>query len=196
MKTTLEVKDKFKESDSLKIASFKQHIRKTSPHKHNNYFEIICLTHGSGFHTIDTKQYEIQPPIVFTVRKEQVHFWDITSAPQGFVIIIKKSFIDYCLDQEIKRLISELSSQNCLFLQDNYVLDIYALLQKEFDLKASSNQLVIEALLKAFLAKLLESAVPNRTKSSNSSTFQKYIDLLSQKEQLSNKVSYFAQLLK
>ncbi|MDG4951271.1 AraC family ligand binding domain-containing protein [Weeksellaceae bacterium KMM 9724] len=67
MKTEFEIKDKTRQTEEIKIAPFRKHIRKTSPHKHNSYFEIIYRTKGQGSHTIDTKEYEIKPPVVFTI---------------------------------------------------------------------------------------------------------------------------------
>lgn len=195
MKIEFEIKDKTKLTEGLKIAPFKQHIRKTSPHKHNNYFEIIYLTKGKGSHTIDTKEYEITTPVIFTIRKEQVHFWNIKTKPEGFVIIIKKAFIESCLDKEIKHLISKLSSQTCLWPNDNSAVDIFNLLYREEQIKKSSKQPIIEGLLKALLAKFLESAIPNFSKKDNNSVYQKYIDLLNQENNLTNKVSHFAKLL-
>ena len=195
MKIELEIKDKTRPTEGLKIAPFKQRIRKTSPHKHNSYFEIIYLTKGNGSHTIDTKEFKIQTPVIFTVRKEQVHFWDIKTEPEGFVLIIKKSFIDNCLDKDIKRLISELSAQTCLFPKDNIAIKIYELLQNEYQIKKISNRPIIDGLLKALLAKLLESAALSFSKNGNSSIFQKFIDLLSQENKLTNKVNHYAKLL-
>lgn len=195
MKAELEIKDKTRQTEGLKIARFRKHIRKTSPHKHNSYFEIIYLTKGKGSHTIDTKEYEIKPPIIFTIRKEQVHFWDIKTEPEGFVLIIKKSFIDNCLDKDIKHLISELSAQTCLFPKDNAAIDIFKILLNEYQEKKKPNRPIIDGLLKALLAKLLESATPNISKNGNSTIFQKFIDLLSKENELTNKVSHYARLL-
>lgn len=195
MKMEFEIKDKTRPTEGLKISLFRKGIRKTSPHKHNNYFEIIYLTKGKGSHTIDTKEYEIKPPIVFAIRKEQVHFWNIKTEPEGFVLIIKKSFIDSCLDKDIKRLISELSAQTCLFPKYNTVVDIFNILLREYQEKKKPNQPIIDGLLKALLAKLLESSAPNIPKNGNSTTFQKFIDLLSKENELTNKVNHYAKLL-
>jgi AraC family transcriptional activator of pobA len=195
MKTELEIKTKISQTEGLKIAPFRQHIRKTSPHKHNNYFEIIYLTKGKGSHTIDAKEYEIKTPVIFTVRKEQVHFWNIKTEPEGFVLIIKKSFIENCLDKDIKGLISELSPQTCLIPKDNAANDIFKILLKEHQDNKTSKRPIIDGLLKALLAKLLESAVPSFSKNSNSSKFQKFIDLLNQENKLINKVNHYAKLL-
>lgn len=195
MKTELEIKDKTRQTEGIKIASFRQHIRKTSPHKHNNYFEIIYLTKGQGSHTIDTKEYEIKTPVIFTIRKEQVHFWDIKTEPKGFVLIIKKTFIENCFDKDIKRLISKLSAQTCLFPKDNTAIDIFKLLLNEHQKKKVSNRPIIDGLLKALLAKLLESATITPSKNGSRTIFQKFIDLLSKEGELTNKVSHYARLL-
>lgn len=191
----LEIKDKTSQTEGLKVAVFREHIRKTFPHKHNSYFEIIYLTKGNGTHTIDTKEYEIKPPIIFTVRKEQVHFWDITTQPEGFVLIIKKSYIDNCLDKEIKRLISELSAHTCLFPKSNEAVAIFSLLLNEYQNKKPLNRAIIDGLLKASLAKLLESATPSVPKSGNSSIFQQFMELLSKEDELTNKVNHYANRL-
>jgi AraC-like DNA-binding protein len=195
MKAELEIKDKTRQTEGLKIAPFRQHIRKTSPHKHNSYFEIIYLTKGKGSHTIDTKEYEIKTPAIFTIRKEQVHFWNIKTEPEGFVLIIKKSYVDNCLDKEIKRLISELSAQTCLFPKDTSAIDIFKILFKEYQAKRKPNQPIIDGLLKALLAKLLESATPTISKNGNSTMFQRFVDLLSKENELTNKVKHYAKLL-
>lgn len=195
MKAELKIKDKARQSEGLKIAPFIQHIRKTSPHKHNNYFEIIYLTKGNGSHTIDEKEYEIKAPVIFTVRKEQVHFWNIKTQPEGFVLIIKKSFIENCLDKDIKLLISTLSAQTCLYPKDNVAVDIFELLLNENQERKTPNRSIIDGLLKALLAKLLESATPNFNKNRNSTVFQKFIDLLSKENELTNKVNHYAKLL-
>lgn len=195
MKTELEIKDKTGQNEGLKVAPFRKNIRKTSPHKHNNYFEIIYLTKGKGSHTIDTKEYQIKTPVIFTIRKEQVHFWDIKSEPEGFVILIKKSFIDDCLDKEIKHLISELSSQNHLLPKDDSSVAIFKILQKEHVGKDPSNRTLIDGLLKALLSKLLEAVSPNSSRLVNNSIFHKYVDLLNQEKTLTNKVKHYAKLL-
>lgn len=195
MNSNIKIKDKAKTDAPIKIDFFRKEVRKTAPHKHNNYFEIIYLTKGKGWHTIDAKQYEIKAPVLFTIRKEQVHFWDINSEPEGFVLLIKKPFIDDCLDKEIIRLISELSEQNCLFPKDTIANDLFKLLHNEHKKNKSSKRPIIEGLLKALLAKLLESVKITPSKNANSTIFQKFINLLNHENKLTNKVSHYANLL-
>ncbi|MGR7814565.1 AraC family transcriptional regulator [Lacinutrix undariae] len=195
MPTNIKIKDKTTPFTTIKVEAFRKHVRTTVPHKHNNYFEIIYLTKGSGTHTIDTKTYQIQPPIVFTIRQEQVHFWDIQSEPEGFVLIIKKSFIDDCLDKDIMQLLSKLSAQNCLFPKDETVNTLFKLLLNQYQEKSALNKPIMDGLLKALFAKLLESETFTPSKTSNNAVFNSYIQLIDQKHQPINKVSYYANLL-
>lgn len=195
MKTELEIKDKTVQTESIKIAPFRKNIRKTTPHKHNSYFEIIYLGKGSGSHTIDTKEYEINTPIIFTVRKEQVHFWDIQSDPEGFVIIIKKSFMENCLDKDIKGLISELSSYSCLYPNDDAATTFFNLLLEQHQENSPFKRPIIDGLLKALLGKLLESTAHSFSRNGNNSIYKQFLELLSQDEKLKNSVAYYAQYL-
>ena len=191
MKTVIEIKDKTRQTEGIKIAPFRQHIRKTSPHKHNNYFEIIYLSKGTGKHSIDHNIFQIKTPVIFFVRKEQVHHWDITAIPKGFVIIIKKEFIERSYDSELKILLSKLSELTCLHPQEHKTIQqIFDLLIKE------TNFTIIEGLLKALFAKILEQAEPQVINSKiTTNTCQLYIELLSKTDELKNSVAIYAKQL-
>jgi hypothetical protein len=53
MPDQISVKDKSEGAKHIKIAPFRTEVRKTAPHKHNNYFEIVYLSAGKGHHLID-----------------------------------------------------------------------------------------------------------------------------------------------
>lgn len=74
MSRQLQTKDKIEPESSIKIAPFKKDIRNTTAHKHNNCFEIIYLSRGSGFHYIHSRRFAVKPPVMYFIRKEQVHY--------------------------------------------------------------------------------------------------------------------------
>jgi len=196
LKKSIEIKNKIEMMELIKVSPFRKAIRRTEPHKHNSYFEIIYLSKGKGKHTIDTQEFSIAPPIIFIVRKEQVHFWDIETEPSGFVIIIKKSFIEKTLDKEIKQLLSKISPFPCLYPNDkNTVEQLFQLLNKEYQESKGESNAIIEGLLKALLAKLLQSERPeNSIRSHKENLFHKFKDLLAQEKKLTNKVVHYAKL--
>lgn len=191
MTSKINIKDKSETDKFIKIAPFRQDIRKTKPHKHNNYFEIIYLSKGKGTHSIDSSNFQIKTPIIFFVRKEQVHHWEIATVPKGFVIIIKKEFVEKSFDSELKNLLSKLSGLTSLQPKEHKTIEqIFELLTKE------NNLTIIEGLLKALFAKIIETAKSQTNKTKiTSNTFQSFKDLLSNTDELQNNVAHYADLL-
>src|ERR1700743_3855193 len=115
MGLNLKIKDKSGNNVFLKAAAFRKNIRKTEPHKHNSYFELVYLSAGRGFHMIDSRQYEVLPPVLFFIRQDQVHHWDLEQGtePEGFVLILKKIFFEKSLDGELKELLEKVSQLSC-----------------------------------------------------------------------------------
>ncbi|MCX6313608.1 MAG: helix-turn-helix transcriptional regulator [Sphingobacteriales bacterium] len=197
MASKLNIKDKSETGKLIKIAPFRKEIRKTEPHKHNNYFEIIYLSKGSGKHTIDYNKYLVQPPVIFFVRKEQVHNWELLTKPEGYVLILKKAFIDKSLDSELKTLLTKVSSLSSLQIKDNETINqLFKILTKENDIVTENSFPIVEGLLKALLAKVLEVAKPLISKAKiKADLFQSFRELLSQSTEIKNSVAHYARLL-
>ena len=198
MSKLLHIKNKIESGKTIKTTAFRKDIRKTEPHKHNSYFEIIYLSKGSGYHSIDSRKYTVKPPIIFFVRKEQIHYWELDTEPEGYVLIIKKSFIDKSLDNELKLLLTRVSSFSFLSINDNTTINqLFELLTKENKTENDSNFHLTEGLLKALLAKILEVAKPVFNKKKNKADlFQSFHELLCQDKPIKNKVAHYAARLK
>jgi AraC family transcriptional regulator, transcriptional activator of pobA len=197
MKQSLSVKDKSENNKFLKASAFRKNIKKTEPHKHDNYFEIIYLSKGSGLHCIDYNRFVIQPPVVFFVRKEQVHYWDVRTEPEGYVLILKKEFIERSLDGELKSLLTRVSNVSSLQLNHKETINqLFELITIENKLINENNFPLLEGLLKALLAKMLEVAKPVINKTAvRPDLFQAFRELLSQHRVIKNSVAHFARLL-
>jgi len=193
MSSTLEIKDKIHQK-SIKIAPFKKDIRKTTPHKHNSYFEIIYLSKGSGFHAIDSIKYPLTAPIVYTVRKEQVHHWELESEPEGYVLILKKEFVDNSLDKQLKDLLATISAFPSIHLSEpNSIGQLFQMLTDEYEPEQNNNTPVMEGLLKVLLAKILQTAKPlSSAKGKKDNLFQEFQQLLTQDKLLKNSVAFYA----
>lgn len=195
--SNIDIKDKTQPTEDFKISPFRKGVKKTTPHKHNNYLEIIYLSGGSGFHTIDSRRFEVTPPVIFFVRKEQTHHFDLAGEPEGFVAIIKKTFIQKSLDNELKLLITKLSSQPCLSVNDNQTIDqLLQLLTKEYWLNGEQRFHIIEGLLKALLAKIIDISKPAiRVSEHRSDLYQSFLELLGASTVVKNSVQFYAEQL-
>lgn len=191
MKKSISIKNKIETAELIKVSSFRKEIRKTEPYKHNSYFEIIYLREGSGCHTIDHTSFSIDPPTIFFVRKEQVHHWNITDIPDGYVLLLKKEFLDKSTDRELKSLLSKLSGLTCIHLKEaKSIGTLFNLLTKEIDFT------VTEGLLKALFAKILIAAKPLVIKTNKTDDIIALLrELLNQTNDLRNNVAYYAEKL-
>jgi len=88
------VKDKIGLSDLFKLKRMKPYIKPTKPHKHLGYHEIILITKGEGFHNIEFDSYNVNPPIIFCLEPGQVHHWEFTEKPEGYVLMFKPEFLE------------------------------------------------------------------------------------------------------
>ncbi|MEH6308689.1 helix-turn-helix domain-containing protein [Olivibacter sp. SDN3] len=198
MEDRFQIKDKSENKKPIKIAPFKKEIRKTTPHKHNNYFEILFLSQGSGSHYIDSRRFEVKPPIVYFIRREQVHYWELESEPDGYVIIIKKEFAERCLDAELKFLITKFSMLSSVtIVNDAPIQTLFQQLTAASEREGKYIFQVIEGLLKALLAMILEVADPITGKAGiDSNLYQSFVYLLSTNPVVKNTVQHYAELLK
>ncbi|MBC9934927.1 AraC family transcriptional regulator [Chitinophaga qingshengii] len=197
MVTKLQIKDKSESGKSIKIAPFKKEIRKTTPHKHNNYFEILYLSQGSGQHFIDSRKFEVAPPVMYFIRKDQVHYWELDSEPDGFVIIIKKSFIEDSLDSELKALMTQISRESCIYPEQTAAVhSLFELLTQTNKREGKYAFHIIEGLLKALLALVLEDVKPMAGKMETSANlYHSFLALLNSEQTVKNKVHYYAEQL-
>lgn len=197
MESKISIKNKIQSYQGFKIAPFRKNIRKTAPHRHHSYYEIIYLSEGIGTHTIDNITYDILPNTIFIVRQEQVHFWDIHSEPEGFVILIKRPLVDQSIDSDLKQIFSNLSSKtHAITKSPKYLEDLFGILLNEHQ-STAPNKIIIEGLLKALLYKISESNFSSTTinNSLNNSQFQKFISAIPQNIQQNHQVKFFAELL-
>ena len=64
-----------------------------TPHKHDFFFVALC-TKGKGVHTIDFKNYEIQPGSLFVFSPGQTHSWVLSDDAEGYIFFHTKDFFD------------------------------------------------------------------------------------------------------
>jgi hypothetical protein len=71
----------------------KEHHFTNFPHKHD-FFLVVLVTNGSGWHEVDFVRYNVKPGSVFTLQPGQMHFWELSKDIDGFVFFHTKSFYE------------------------------------------------------------------------------------------------------
>lgn len=195
MDLTITTYDKAVAVTDIKIEPFDVNKRYTQPHRHNKYLELVYFTKGSGYHHMDLNSYEIEPPVVFLVRKEEVHHWEITTVPKGYVIIIKEGFLEKTLDKHINTQLVKIGEHQKINIQkkDKTINMLFKGLSKEIKEENTPIE-VIEGMLKSLLAKILNYANDtHKTEWLVEDKVSQFVDLLG--ENLKNNVAFYAEQL-
>ncbi len=80
----------------VEVFDANRHFSVKYPHRHD-FFEVLYLARGSGFHVIDGNKYEIQPPCIFFMSPGQAHKIEFSSDIEGFIFIFTREF--YLINQ-------------------------------------------------------------------------------------------------
>lgn len=188
---TIIVKDKLEPQKLLKVVAFDNSKAITKPHRHNGYLELVFLSKTSGKQLIDNCKSLVKTPCILIIRKESVHCWELEVPIEGYVLLLKKSFVEQSLDLEIARLVDEISQFDILYLKENRVIP--TLLQL---LSQEENKICQEGLFKSLLAKTLENiGKTEQSTSVSNDLYVKFIELLNTDSKIINNVAYYASLL-
>jgi AraC family transcriptional activator of pobA len=80
----------------VEVFDAKRHFAVKYPHRHD-FFEVLYLAKGSGFHVIDSNKYKIEPPCVFFLSPGQAHMLELSHDVEGYIFIFTAEF--YQLDR-------------------------------------------------------------------------------------------------
>jgi AraC family transcriptional regulator, transcriptional activator of pobA len=80
----------------VEIFDANRHFAVKYPHRHD-FFEVLFVKKGSGFHIIDSNNYQVKPPCVFFLSPGQAHKLELSHDIEGFIFIFTSEF--YQLDR-------------------------------------------------------------------------------------------------
>lgn len=64
-----------------------------------NFYILLIVTFGQGYHTIDFTDYKYQRGVILTIRKDQIHKFFRTGDTQGYLVIFTEDFIVSLLEE-------------------------------------------------------------------------------------------------
>jgi len=190
----INTKSKLEEGSRFKISRFKEKIKKTLPHKHNGYYELIFLNEGEGFHWIETRKHTVSTPEFYFLKPGQLHFWQFTSVPKGFVILFKADFFDDLNETDIIRLYHQLTDKFRIPLPDNFNASVFNEMLSEYSENSAYSIHIIHGYLRVLFAKILRLAeIQTQKNNVPVNLFKKFQDLLINECSHLHKVNDFAQ---
>jgi AraC family transcriptional regulator, transcriptional activator of pobA len=64
------------------------------PHRHE-FYHIVWVTHGSGYHIIDSLRYEVRPDTLFFMAPGQIHDFVLSEDTTGYAISFSSEFFAF-----------------------------------------------------------------------------------------------------
>lgn len=75
----------------IEVFDANRHFSVKYPHRHD-FFEVLYLQKGSGYHVIDGNKYEIKPHCVFFMSPGQAHKLELSHDIEGYIFIFTADF--------------------------------------------------------------------------------------------------------
>lgn len=181
----------------FKISRFREEIKKTTPHKHDDYFELIFLSDGQGFHWIETEGFTVSPPEFYFLKPGQLHFWQFTSVPKGFVILFNASFFDDMKEPDLVNLYRQLGGKTRIpvsgsFNPESVLSDLF----DEFSAASDYSVHIIHGYLRVLFARLLQLAeIHSKASDLPATLFERFQSLLLKESPALHKVNDYARML-
>jgi len=179
----IRINNKLESEQLFKISPFKQVIKRTKPHKHDAYFEIIYLSEGAGFHWVDTQKFQITPPVVYFL-SGQLHYWEMTAIPKGFVMLFRE---DIVTQGDLLNLVRNLEGSVNINTADVEGLEfIFSEMESEYKNPSANSKEMIHGYLKVVLIKLLRNKQLSTTVAGNESVYGRFLQLIQNSHPISN----------
>jgi len=192
-------KSKISDVSDFKISRMKPRIKATNPHKHDEYHELIYLTKGAGFHTIDMQEYEVETPCLFLVKSGEVHFWEFTEVPSGFVVIFKSGFLAHLATRATFTSFNQIEDRYFPLAKSNKFPfeTLFELIETEFSVNQESSNQVIGSTLGLVFTQLfrLSKGENLKNRNRNEEIFNQFLELLGEHVEQYNLVKEYAELL-
>jgi len=83
--------DRKSQQFQVEVFDANRHFSVKYPHRHD-FFEVLFLLKGSGYHVIDGNKYEIKPPCVFFMSPGQAHKLELSNDIEGYIFIFTADF--------------------------------------------------------------------------------------------------------
>lgn len=136
------------------------------PHRHD-FYHVVWVTQGSGWHVIDSARYEVRPDTLFFMAPGQVHDFQLSEDAQGYTINFSAEF--FALQLQNKKVLDEIpvykleSPIAAMYLdagQAAVLRRVIADIAEEYEAEEDGYQDVLRSYLSIFLTKASRYAEP------------------------------------
>jgi AraC family transcriptional regulator, transcriptional activator of pobA len=192
----IQVKNKLETGEDFKISRFKEVIKRTKPHTHQGYYELIYIREGAGFHLVESKNYPVSVPELYLLKPGQLHCWQFTTIPKGYVVLFKESFFDPVSESPVLELLKQLNDISRTSLNHGYQPDfLFEEMLNEFNHTSDYSIHIIHSHLRAIFSRMLQLSDRDKSHQIFDTLSERFLKLLVEKCPDVHQVNEYAQLL-
>ena len=187
----------------VEVFDANRHFAVKYPHRHD-FYEVLYLSKGSGFHVIDGNKYEIQPPCVFFMSPGQAHKLEFSNDIEGYIFIFTAEF--YLINQNNQNRLIEFpffftirqdnppilltKKENVTFLETLFQKGIGELANKE-NYSVELLRSILDLIL-TFCSTIYTSSEPRPAKGKGHIVVKKFLQLVEENYQYNLSVADYA----
>lgn len=190
------LKNKLEKGSLFKISHFKEVIKRTKPHTHDGYYELIFILKGEGFHLIEAENFSITAPELYFLKPGQLHCWQFTSIPKGYVLLFKEAFFDALLEAPILTLLKNLNTTSRVTLPADYSpVYLFEEMLREYRNPTDYSVHIISGHLRSIFSRILLFSNLEDVQKGTNSMHNRFQELLRSNIPELHRVNQFAELL-
>ncbi len=193
----IHTKNKLGSGQLLKVSRLKEAIKRTKPHKHDGYFELICILEGEGFHQVDLNTYPIKPPELYFLKPDQLHCWQFTSIPKGYVLLFREEYFNELEEAPIISLIRTMNETSRVSVESSVFMKfVFEELNNAFEQPNSFSKDLINGYLRSIFSKIIKDSNARPATQKNATTlFQNFQKLIIEHSSELHLVTQYASIL-
>lgn len=165
------------------------------PHMHD-FYHIVYIEAGSGWHEIDFRRYKIRPKQIFVMRPGQVHSWQLSPRTRGLVLEFTQGSLERNERNEAVLAGLELVPSVVKAPDTSSMAGLLTLMSDEFRQGRPGYRLVLEQILVALLLQLGRQGAQVEASTSRTQDFsRKFRELVERYFQEHHAVEFYAEKL-
>lgn len=167
------------------------------PHRHD-FFQVMLVTQGSGWHQIDFKKYAVKKGQIFTMKPGQMHSWGLKKNVKGFLVEFNNQSLNSFKEGSLLiKDFAHLPDECELKSRQTFasMLELCKLMNAEFEAGQSMHDLCLQSYLSAFIITFTRTHQLKPFPQNSLSIIEKFKELVEEHFRTSHKVDFYAKKL-
>jgi len=184
---------------SIRIEKLEDRIKPGVPFPHrHDFFQVILITAGSGWHQIDFSKHKVVAGQVFIMKPGQMHLWELSKGVKGYVVEFNYQSLN--LSKENSELINQFSYSpdvHHFSLKNDFqmLIKLSEIMIAEFQAKKELHDLCLQGYLLSFVIHIIRSGEGQVKQEKAITIIENFKKLVERNFQEAHSVSYYAKEL-